>query len=447
MGPLLPALLVALSPSAWAAEPCLDYYTTSLQENWEVSQAQWAALCKESPDPENNFLTVQSWFIEACLKKAMPSIQAGRVSSDDAAKLCAQGVLGRGTIPPAMEVPQPRGEQAANLKDQAGRIVAYSLGIEDAIKKGEVASLYGERAISGPAEPAPVPLEPAGAVHSGRARPRTAARLDNLPGPPAPDDILVQRALNVKVIQNRVVADEVSKQAADQARFIIGQMLANADPAVVQNLADRKLYTYIIPKNKDLTALAPFAHLKGTKTFDGRVWDKVRGLGSTELAGGGYALAAAEEELLPNLTPEQGYPENYILVHEFAHAVQIHGLPTRPTAYPALISIFARLGKLVDGARGKALERLALDSLPASTSYSETFSFYRSRMKKSAKSGLGPYADVNEMEFFAELTAAYFDAGWTNNKHNDLKLLMDQRPELAQLMFRVYGPAPSLRRK
>ncbi len=461
VGPLLPALLVVLSPLSWAADPCLDAFREEEhQAKWEVTRATWAVLCARDPDPERNLAVVKEKFIEACLERALPSIQAVYYTTERAHALCAEGVTGRDGIYLAKEVPRPSGigNASVHLTKASKRAEVYDRATRDVLQKEDVASLYGERTLRD--------LGGAVLARAGLASARSGARpaltpvqrrpgLDNRPGPPglSSPDVFAQRARNIVVIQSRVVADGVSDQAAAQARLVVGRMLAAADPAVVQNLVDRRVYSYIIPKDKQLTDLEPFKSLKGTRTFDGRVWDFVRGVGNMSQPDGSNAFAVAEENLLEEHEPGTGgYPKNFVFVHEFGHMVQIHGLPTRPTSVPAPPSFRERLGRLVTVYFGNPDQvrsgdaRLLAGGIQAPVSFFESFQLYRASLKRPGKSTLGDYADVNEQEFFAQLTAAYFSVG-INERGNghDLRSLIAQRPDLAEFMYRVYGPAPSLR--
>ncbi len=465
MGPLLPALLVVLSPLSWAAAPCPDAFREEEhQAKWEVTRATWAVLCARDPDPEKNLAEVKEKFIEACLERALPSIQAGYYTTERAHELCAEGVPGRERIYLAQEVPRPfvGGNASAHLTVASDRTEVYSRAIGDVLRGG-LASMYGERRIGDPGGEVLAKAGLASDPSKSGARPALTPvprrpGLDSRPGPPglSSPDVFVRRARNIEVIQSRVVADGVSDQAADQARWVVGRMLAAADPAVVQNLVDRKVYSYIIPKDKQLTDLEPFKRLKGTQTFDGRVWDFVRGVGNMSLPEGeGYAMAVSEESLLEDHEPGGGYPKNYVFVHEFGHMVQIHGLPTRPTSVPAAPSFRERLGRLLTGFLGNPDQErsrdtglLAFGGIQAPASFFESFQLYRASLKRPGKSTLGDYADVNVQEFFAQLTAAYFNVG-LNERGNghDLRSLIEQRPDLAEFMYRVYGPAPSMGRR
>ena len=65
--------------------------------------------------------------------------------------------------------------------------------------------------------------------------------------------------------------------------------LKGASSKAAHNLSDKKL-----------TDLPEFASLKGVKTFDGRNYDDLRGVGGTKI-GSNIRYAIAEEQLVPSL--------------------------------------------------------------------------------------------------------------------------------------------------
>lgn len=425
----------------------------------------WAALCRIHKSSEKALAEVKRAFVEACLDRALASIQAGYYHEADARGLCEEGVPGRAKMHIVENIPRPAGDPKKPGAAEQGAAVGAALGKEvgGRLAKGDIAGLYGERG----GGPGAVPVV-AGAPRAAPLVVVGGALTPSSPGfkeRPVPLALTPElgRALNIKVIESRVMAEGVSPKAAKQARFAISEMLREADPAVVQNIVDRKVYTYIIPKDKKMTDLEPFKALKGQKTFDGRPWETVRGAGNTVLADGrGSAIAVAEESMLVDKKPGEGYPRNFVLVHEFGHIVQIQGLPTRPApAVQEKPGLFARTVQsfqamkstpddlAAPGVLERALinGRLAFSAVPKPISFAETLDQYRRSSARAGKSTLGNYADANEKEFFAELSAAYFDVGFENGKYNDLKKLMRDRPELAEMMYRVYGPARSLRGK
>jgi len=458
----LNALLLLVLPLNAAATPCLDSWRAELhQAVWEVKLGQWTAFCQDAT-PDQALAKAKAVFVERCLDGALAAIQDGSYLHDDALKLCQEGVPGRAKIPRVPDRPRPGPSriQVDNLVFSQGMVDDIQKKIGLHLDARQLNLLYGERGGAddgvvadvqpvAPSRPALLPAKP------------KASGLDSH-APPAGTVTSAKRALNIKTLQDGVVGSGVSETAVRQARLVISAMLAEADPDVVQNLVDHKVQVFIIPKDKKLVDLEPFKYLKDTNTFDGRVWDGVRGLGDTRLPGGtGYAIAVSEESLLVDHRPSEGYPKNFIMVHEFGHMVHIHGIPTRPAPPPAAAGLLERVAgawkaySLVSDdpldpearARARALGRLAYNSTAKPASFAETFASYRRSSKREGKSTLGAYADTNEKEFFAELTAAYFDIGFKNGEYNDLKRLLADRPELAEMMSRVYGPARSLRGK
>ncbi|MFH1725031.1 MAG: hypothetical protein ABII00_10475 [Elusimicrobiota bacterium] len=261
----------------------------------------------------------------------------------------------------------------------------------------------------------------------------------------------------MRLIQSRIVADGVSGDAVANGEEVVGLMLRDADPEVLKNLIDAGVHIYIIPKDKKLVDLPPFAYLKGERTFDGRRWDEVRGIGDTPLPNGS-AIAVGEENLvLTTGLDSKGYPALHTLVHEFGHAVQLHGLPKEP---PESIEQPGPLSRTVSAARAF---RAGLGSHPltrpdwitawtgAKIAYAEqrepcslprSKELYREAMATETKTGLGWYADANDMEYFAESTGAYFSTGYTSDTGADTSpaLLHEKHPKMAKFLYAVYGP-------
>jgi hypothetical protein len=93
-----------------------------------------------------------------------------------------------------------------------------------------------------------------------------------------------------------VVDHGVSGSVAAQARAQMLETLGSLRPANLAELHNTRVELHIIPEDKKLTDLPEFAALRGTKTFDGRLWDNVRGVGG-ERVGSTIRYAVAEEEI------------------------------------------------------------------------------------------------------------------------------------------------------
>jgi hypothetical protein len=103
---------------------------------------------------------------------------------------------------------------------------------------------------------------------------------------------------------------------------------AAQDSQVFDQLAERNqvqiqndtIEIHVIPKDKKLTDLPEFAHLKGVKTFDGRNYDDLRGVGGTRV-GNVVRFAIAEEQLVPVAGAPPGYGPGFVGAHESGHVV------------------------------------------------------------------------------------------------------------------------------
>lgn len=137
--------------------------------------------------------------------------------------------------------------------------------------------------------------------------------------PDVPPDVDPLAGLPVQVNGNG--ASEAAVAAARTAAIeLFGDM---RDPNRAQ-LLKSSVALDVIPHDKQLTDLAVYAHLKGTMTFDGRVWDTVRGI-RTEIAGV-QRFAVAEEDLVSVPGKAASYGSGFLAAHEGGHALQSSSL-------------------------------------------------------------------------------------------------------------------------
>src|SRR5262249_29915296 len=111
-------------------------------------------------------------------------------------------------------------------------------------------------------------------------------------------------------------SDKVSDRALIEARFLIGQMLADRDD-ITAALVKNKVRFAVMAPTEQTTDIPEHRDLKPRDYWDRRA----RGLGATS---GRPAVSCGEENLL-NLKGDRYHNEN-ILVHEFAHAIHERGL-------------------------------------------------------------------------------------------------------------------------
>jgi hypothetical protein len=115
-----------------------------------------------------------------------------------------------------------------------------------------------------------------------------------------------------------------SPAAVAEARSALA--LETARPDIAARLASRHVAIVIIPQSVRMTDLPEFANLRGQKTFDGRPWEDVRGVGGTPLSDGRVVVGIAEEDLAK--LPGDQYPSGFsVAKHEIGHVIQDYGLP------------------------------------------------------------------------------------------------------------------------
>ncbi|WHZ21130.1 MAG: hypothetical protein OJF47_000242 [Nitrospira sp.] len=94
-----------------------------------------------------------------------------------------------------------------------------------------------------------------------------------------------------------VVDHGASPAAVKVAHERMGEILGALQPGNVAQIKGLTVELHLIPHDKRLTDLPEYASLKGTKTFDGRLYDDLRGAGGMKV-GSTIRYAVAEEELI-----------------------------------------------------------------------------------------------------------------------------------------------------
>jgi hypothetical protein len=202
--------------------------------------------------------------------------------------------------------------------------------------------------------------------------------------PDIPPDVDPLAGLPVQVLGHG--ASEAAVAAARKAAVeLFGDL---RDPSKAQ-LKTTKVALDVIPHDKQLTDLPEYAHLKGTKTFDGRVWDTVRGI-QTDIAGV-HRFAVAEEDLVSVPGKAASYGSGFLAAHEGGHALQASSLT--PAQITTLKALYAA--------------RLATSGpLTPTTPASDKTAIW-----------LNPawYSAANKEEYFGNSVAAYLGHPYTNN--------------------------------
>ena len=229
------------------------------------------------------------------------------------------------------------------------------------------------------------------------------------------------------ILQLTVPEAVVDREAAKTEALRIMSTQMGGDKAFARAAIESKIDVVVVPKDTLMTDLPQFAPLKGQKTFDGRDWETVRGVGNVSLGGRMYT-AMTEENLLGvdctathNGTPVSGtYAKGYSTSsHEYAHAVHENVLDAAQKA---------TVQAAYNATKAKAL------AAPTDTD-----------MWVDGREGC--YASKTVMEFFAQLSNAYLgsNAGtdpFTNDpRHNGQDYVKEHEPTVFDLMEKIYGGA------
>jgi len=206
-------------------------------------------------------------------------------------------------------------------------------------------------------------------------------------------------------LATKIVDHGASSDAVEMAKLRMNQVLGSlADPAAGE-LKGATVELHIIPHDKKLTDLPQFASLKGTKTFDGRTYDELRGVGATK-AGDTIRYAIAEEQLVAIKGQPSAYALGFVAAHESGHVVEQFGLT-------------------------KEQKKDLKDAYDA---------------RKTAKGPwLAPdwYTSSGTGEYFAQTTSAYFDRPYsdseTDKKTYTRAWLKKNDPAIAKLLASVYA--------
>jgi hypothetical protein len=187
-----------------------------------------------------------------------------------------------------------RGGRAPNLASAGGGIQRQADDApEPGTPKGSVktppkAPAKGAPPKTPPAKAPPkTPPAPAKAPPSPTATPAPAA------GPTATAPTTPAEAgLTLKV-----VAHGASTEAQQNAQKELEDHFGRLAPDNLAQLKSQTIELHIIPRDQKLVDLPEFSKLKGTKTWDGRVWDDVRGLADPIKVGSTWRFVVGEEEL------------------------------------------------------------------------------------------------------------------------------------------------------
>jgi len=216
---------------------------------------------------------------------------------------------------PSGEVqPTGPGEQVVGETAVVGPSVAPSTGEKTPETDQEKAARYEEAVLAGKNE-----------THLKVTRDQM---LDVLQTLPAPKFAAVAAVLMLNTEGGLVESAEARVEAL---KILTVQL---QDPGIARKLLNEEVAVIVVPRNKKMTDLVEFSSLKGTKTFDGRTWDDVRGSGGFRVPGKKPVYVAVTEENLTGAALEGDvattagcYAKGYSTTsHEFAHVIDQRGL-------------------------------------------------------------------------------------------------------------------------
>jgi len=176
----------------------------------------------------------------------------------------------------------------------------------------------------------------------------------------------------------KVIAHGASPAAVKVAEERMTQVFSSLRSPDAAELKGTTVELHIIPHDKKLTDLSEFAHLKGTRTFDGRLYDDLRGVGGTKV-GDTIRYAVAEEQLISIPGKPSGYAQGFVAAHESAHIIEQFGMTENQKK---------KLQKAYDARKAAGGPWLA----PAS------------------------YTSANTGEYFAQGASAYFRSPYSDSK-------------------------------
>ncbi len=301
-----------------------------------------------------------------------PTVSAGAGASADA------GVPGAGNAPPgpeAMHRTMRRGSRGDDVSDLQTRLNAAGAAEPALVTDGIFGRLTQASARQYQSSH---DLEPDGIVG-----PLTWASLDPGGGGGGPRPAVDPLAGIVRIVGHGADAAAIARARA-QAIELYGSMAAAnrarmvADPISID----------VIPHARKLTELPEYAHLAGTQTFDGRLWDNVRGIQTT--VNGVRRVAVAEEDLITVAGTAASYGSGFLEAHEGGHGLQFSGLTA--TQQATLQTIYtARLA--ASGPITQATPASAATAMWLNPSW---------------------YSAANKEEYFANSVAAYHGHPYTN---------------------------------
>jgi hypothetical protein len=140
-----------------------------------------------------------------------------------------------------------------------------------------------------------------------------------------------QHTRNIELLESRIVRDGVGDKAVTEAKRLMMEMLSGAEPQMVRNLVDKKIFLVIIPKGKKLTDLGWYLGWDNLDwIYGGYHLRKVIGRADIRQFNNSVAFVVPEENLdvsdYSYVSDRYGHFKDSTFIHELAHMVQDYGL-------------------------------------------------------------------------------------------------------------------------
>ena len=210
-----------------------------------------------------------------------------------------------------------------------------------------------------------------------------------------PEDDYYTQFLTVKGVTikgNGAIDPMAFRSAAD----MIGPMLSGRQD-ITECIDEVDMELAIIPKDEKITTLPEFRFLEDLRTFDGRSYESVRGVGAVR----GLAVTVTSEESLLGLKENPYRYIALITVHEFAHSIQ--------------------------------------NLCFTAEDHRKWDAFYDSALQDNLHPGA--YLMSNSREFFAVFSTAYFEVTAELGPNTSRDLIEDDHPAIFDFLNEVYGGA------
>ena len=215
-------------------------------------------------------------------------------------------------------------------------------------------------------------------------------------------------AVNRDVLGVKITAPAGVRLASLEEVTRIVQTEVGKNAYAQQHFAQAKVTIVIIPAHEELTDAVDMSKVKDQKTFDGRDWKGVRGMGGTQTPDGHFTMAVAEENVVNVADVKSAYPATYsIAMHELAHVLEAKGMDDSQQS------------------RVKALYANHLKADPGDAN--GTFTDW--------------YGAENEREYFAQSTNAFFDRNVMPTDpryHSGRAFLQKNDPDMYAFLVELY---------